>query len=108
MKNRILLAILIYPIAADLAAQATGNVIYNSNNRFQQNSNYRRSSSGLLYNSAAPSIQYQDNLTYNVNSGAQFSYSRFEANTNEVVMNINVLYNAKPTGYMAIFHINQA
>lgn len=92
------------------AAQATGNVIYNSNNRFMQNSNYRSSSSGTKYLSSAPTVNYDayGNTQYVQNQSGEFNFSNFNANTQEVTMNINVLFNAKPTGYMAIFHMNQS
>jgi hypothetical protein len=109
MKYCILAILNIAMLQTDVAAQATGNVIYNSNNRFMQNSNYRRSSSGAMYNSAAPQVTYQDNTaSFNFAGDGQFQPSGWVVNSNEVVMNINVLYNATPTGYMAIFHINQA
>jgi len=107
MKKQILFGF-IAATAAQLMAQATGNVIYNSNNRFMQNETYR-SANGKKYKSAAPSVSYDayGNLQATDNSN-EFQFSNFIANTNEVVININVLFNAKPSGYMAIFHMNQS
>jgi hypothetical protein len=96
-------------ICQNVFAQATGNVIWNSNNRFMQNSNYRQTSSGKKYMSAQPTVTYdaygQPIVSQSI-AGA-YTFSNFIAGTQEVVMNINVLYNAKPSGYMAIFHLNQ-
>lgn len=107
MKKVILFSItgILYSFCA--VAQSTGNVIYNSNNRFYQNSNYRNSSSGYRYISAAPQVSY-DASAKEKGMGISGFMSGFSPASNEVIININVLYNAKPTGYMAIFHINQA
>lgn len=88
--------------------QATGNVIYNSNNRFLQNDNYRSSSSGKKYLSSQPVVNFNGDFRDQNATNNNFVMSQFMANTDEVLININVLYNAKPSGYMAIFHLNQS
>lgn len=97
-------------MTGSLLAQATGNVIYNSNNRFFQNNTYRASSSGVKYMSNSPTVSYDayGNQQFTTANSNEFQFSNFNVSNNEVTMNINVLFNAKPTGYMAIFHMNQS
>ncbi|MBS3916043.1 MAG: hypothetical protein KG003_16225 [Bacteroidetes bacterium] len=95
-------------LVSHAAAQATGNIIYNSNNRFQQNSYYKKSSSGAMYRSASPEVDYYNKNLAIANTNGDFQMSMYNENNSEAIFNINVLFNAKPTGYMAIFHINQA
>ena len=105
--NKIIILIII-ALPNLVHAQATGNVIYNSNNRFLQNDNYKSSNSGKKYMSSQPDVKFTgDFRTTNVIND-NFMLSQFVPNSDEVWMNINVLYNAKPTGYMAIFHLNQS
>lgn len=101
--------IILSVFAVQANAQATGNVIYNSNNRFNQNTNYKQSSKGIQYKSTQPSVQYDAyGHVQNIASNQGFVLSAFTPATNEVTMNINILYNAKPSSYMAIFHLNQS
>jgi len=93
-------------------AQATGNDIYNSNNRFLQNASYR-GAADRKYKSAAPQVN-DDFRGWNGNASStpsMFSGSSpfsYGANNSETVVTVNVLFNAKPSSYMAIFHVNQA
>jgi hypothetical protein len=111
MKNaiKIILPLLIFVYTNITFAQATGNDIYNSNNRFQQNSSYR-GSADRKYKSAQPNINHD----YFVNQSANPSWfsgltaANYNTSNSEIVVNVNILYNAVPSSYMAIFHINQA
>lgn len=104
-KQALFLSFAVLILLSKLHAQATGNIIYNSNNRFMQNTTYKETA-GKKYRS---SEAYTNNNYNAYNQGSSdFTFSSFNQNTNEVVININVLYNAKPTGYMAIFHMNQS
>lgn len=106
MKNRVILfGFASIMLLTKLHAQATGNVIYNSNNRFFQNNTYKETA-GKKYRSS----EAYSNNTYNYTSATHndFTISTFNQSSNEVIININVLYNAKPSGYMAIFHMNQS
>lgn len=74
-------------------AQTTGNYLYNDNNRFRNNWSYQ----GLSNVGATSLNNFQVNNTH----------SAFGA-CNSNSMSINILFNAQPTSYLAIFHINQA
>jgi uncharacterized protein YggE len=95
-----------------LTAQVTGNDIYNSNNRYMQNATYR-GEAGKKFKSAAPQVN-DDFRGWNGNYSSspsmfsgQSAFSYGQQNS-EIVVNVNVMYNAKPSAYMAIFHVNQA
>lgn len=109
----IITALFVYTIVYTnvVLGQATGNDIYNSNNRFLQNSVYR-GAADKKYKSAEPQLFTNVN-TWNANFSSPSSFSglsAFNYNTtnSEIVVNVNVLFNAKPSAYMAIFHVNQA
>lgn len=118
MKKIFAFFTLLFYFTCFLQAQVTGNSIYNSNNRFQQNDNYR-SSAGKKYKSAQPSATkslemnggYQWNFG-DVNSSVQYfsgmGAATYTTQNSEIIMNVKVLFNARPSAYMAIFHINQA
>ena len=142
MKKSHFLLSLVACSAATSMAQATGNEVWNENNRFQNNTNYNGSS-------AAPAAadDYEGRADYNYttavmaksrkvaaeksgiyNQQAAYGNTGYAAmnqdkinlmatiknstncyyDGNDVVYNINVLYNATPSSYVAIFHINQA
>ena len=117
-------------------AQATGNETYNDNNRFKNNGYYKSENkaapaaayqsddmeavSGMAMASAKMSKRKM------VNNNAQWNYGDASATQGDLLINqvqnnlssyydgsdflvrIHVLYNAAPSSYMAIFHMNQA
>lgn len=106
----ICIAALLFVYTNNVFSQATGNEIYNSNNRFQQNMNYR-SASDRKYKSSQPIVNndfsYQNsNTAPSIFSG--LSPAGYSTSNSEIVVNVNILFNARPSAYMAIFHINQA
>ena len=117
-------------------AQATGNETYNENNRFKNNGYYKSENkaapaaayqsddmeavSGMAMASAKMSKRKM------VNNNAQWNYGDASATQGDLLINqvqnnlssyydgsdflvrVHVLYNAAPSSYMAIFHMNQA
>ena len=117
-------------------AQATGNETYNDNNRFKNNGYYKSENkaapaaayqsddmeavSGMAMASAKMSKRKM------VNNNAQWNYGDASATQGDLLINqvqnnlssyydgsdflvrVHVLYNAAPSSYMAIFHMNQA
>ena len=117
-------------------AQATGNETYNDNNRFKNNGYYKSENkaapaaayqsddmeavSGMAMASAKISKRKM------VNNDAQWNYGDASATQGDLLINqvqnnlssyydgsdflvrVHVLYNAAPSSYMAIFHMNQA
>ncbi len=112
-----LLGVFAFPIFA----QVSGNATWNENNRFKNNNSY----------SNAPVIEYDQNMqvykdkasgkrkgradmaetqsSYQWNFGnAAKGINPISGNNESTDIQIRVLKNATPTGYTAIFHINQA
>ena len=117
-------------------AQATGNETYNDNNRFKNNGYYKSENkaapaaayqsddmeavSGMAMASAKISKRKM------VNNNTQWNYGDAAATQGDLLINqvqnnlssyydgsdflvrVHVLYNAAPSSYMAIFHMNQA
>ncbi|MBL7900862.1 MAG: hypothetical protein JNK73_02610 [Bacteroidia bacterium] len=109
MKNTLLLiaCTLLFSVFNNIYSQATGNDIYNSNNRFLQNSVYR-GSADKRYKSAQPQVSTENNIHFQSTALSGNSLTAWNTNNNEMVVNVNILYNAKPSAFMAIFHVNQA
>ena len=105
MKN-LLFVLIGIATACSSQAQVSGNSTWNENNRFKMNATYENRSF------AAPVNQTQINqgmLSQQWNfgdskKGQQGTYS----DANNTNLTIQVLKNAEPTGYTAIFHMNQA
>jgi len=104
-------------LASPILAQVSGNGTYNANNRFKMNATYQAAPAAQVDYSGSKSMEKkrydatqirQGNQGYDAvmqqvnNTNATFM------NGNEVVMSISILNNAEPTGYNAIFHLNQA
>jgi len=104
-------------LASPILAQVSGNGTYNDNNRFKMNATYQAAPAAQVDYSGSKSMEKkrydatqirQGNQGYDAvmqqvnNTNATFM------NGNEVVMSISILNNAEPTGYNAIFHLNQA
>ncbi len=93
-------------------SQVSGNLQYNENNRFEQSQSYKSgkkasatpAAAGYLYNNQNTQNNYADNAMM---SQITNTYSTY-ASGNEHVIKVNILYNATPQNYTAIFHINQA
>lgn len=79
-------------------SQTTGNYLFNDNNRFKNNWSYQQLSNSTTV--TKPAFNFTGN-EFNLNNSL---VTQSSANA----ISINVLYNAQPTSYMAIFHINQA
>lgn len=117
-------------------AQATGNDTYNENNRFKNNGYYKMEEKAAPA-AAYRSDNYMDNEAVAVRSAAmskkrmatnqaQWNFGDAAASQGNLLINqvqnnlssyyggsdflvrVHVLYNAAPTSYMAIFHLNQA
>ena len=117
-------------------AQATGNETYNDNNRFKNNGYYKsenKAAPAAAYQSddmeavsgmAMASTKISKRKM--VNNDAQWNYGDASATQGDLLINqvqnnlssyydgsdflvrVHVLYNAAPSSYMAIFHMNQA
>ncbi|MEY3801483.1 MAG: hypothetical protein RLZZ548_1363, partial [Bacteroidota bacterium] len=117
-------------------AQATGNDTYNENNRFKNNGYYKAEDKAAPA-AAYRSDDYDGVEAVGVRSAAngkkrmatnqaQWNYGDAAASQGNLLINqvqnnlssyydgsdflvrVHVLYNAAPTSYMAIFHLNQA
>lgn len=109
-----------------ILAQVSGNGTYNDNNRFKMNATYQAQAVPAASADYEPSkrkerAQYSSDAGRQMNSQQYYGSNGYDAvmqqvnntnatymNGNEVVMAISVLNNAEPTGYNAIFHLNQA
>lgn len=112
MRKKIYSFVAFIATICTVAAQVSGNLQYNENNRFEQSQSYKQGKSRAMATPAAAG--------YNVNQAAQPNYSdnammsqitnTYSTYTsgNEHVVKVNILYNATPQNYTAIFHINQA
>lgn len=117
-------------------AQATGNETYNENNRFRNNGYYKsddKAAPAAAYHSddmEAVSGMAMANAKMSkrkmVNNNTQWNYGDAAATQGDLLINqvqnnlssyydgsdflvrVHVLYNAAPSSYMAIFHMNQA
>lgn len=118
-----------------LLAQATGNETYNDNNRFKNNGYYRSESMSaapaaaryddaeVSGNMSAVAMKNKRKMAY---SNQQYYQAGIETSQGDLLLNqvqnnqssyydgsdflvrVHVLYNAAPSSYMAIFHLNQA
>ncbi len=122
-------------LALPLQSQATGNEVWNENNRFRNNTTYQAAPASLdadgaddaVYGRAAAAYKSKsvekkraDAATYQWSFGdGQSADKRSLMQTiqnnvstyydgNDMVFNISVLYNAAANSHVAIFHINQA
>ena len=95
-----------------LSAQVSGNAAYNENNRFKNSEMYQskakskgRSDVGVAGNNGYNNGYQNDDkaLMQQVTN----NYSSYSSG-NDYVVKVNVLYNAVPNNYTAIFHLNQA
>jgi len=106
MKN-LLFGLIGITIAFSSQAQVSGNSTWNENNRFKMNATYEnRSFAAPMANQAQINqgiVSHQWNLGDN-KKAQQGTYS----DANNTNLTIQVLKNAEPTGYTAIFHMNQA
>lgn len=112
MRKKIYLFVAFFATLVSGYAQVSGNLQYNENNRFEQSQSYKQGKSKAM---AAPV-----SAGYNYNQGAQPNYAdnammsqitntwSTYASGNEHVVKVNILYNATPQNFTAIFHINQA
>jgi uncharacterized protein YggE len=120
-----------------LKAQATGNETWNDNNRFKNSGYYKsesmsapatagRSDDGYLVESRTAGNADLRNKRKMANSNAQYYQGGIETSQGDLLLNqvqnnqssyydgsdflvrVHVLYNAAPSSYMAIFHLNQA
>jgi len=121
--------------SASLLAQATGNETYNDNNRFKNNGYYRSESMSaapaaaryddaeVSGNMSAVAMKNKRKMAY---SNQQYYQAGIETSQGDLLLNqvqnnqssyydgsdflvrVHVLYNAAPSSYMAIFHLNQA
>jgi hypothetical protein len=121
--------------STSLLAQATGNETYNDNNRFKNNGYYRSESMSaapaaaryddaeVSGNMSAVAMKNKRKMAY---SNQQYYQVGIETSQGDLLLNqvqnnqssyydgsdflvrVHVLYNAAPSSYMAIFHLNQA
>jgi hypothetical protein len=121
--------------STSLLAQATGNETYNDNNRFKNNGYYRSESMSaapaaaryddaeVSGNMSAVAMKNKRKMAY---SNQQYYQAGMETSQGDLLLNqvqnnqssyydgsdflvrVHVLYNAAPSSYMAIFHLNQA
>ncbi len=121
--------------STSLLAQATGNETYNDNNRFKNNGYYRSESMSaapaaaryddaeVSGNMSAVAMKNKRKMAY---SNQQYYQAGIETSQGDLLLNqiqnnqssyydgsdflvrVHVLYNAAPSSYMAIFHLNQA
>jgi hypothetical protein len=130
----VLMATSINPI---VNAQATGNETYNENNRFRNNGYYKseeKAAPAATYQNddieAVSGMAMATNAKMSKrkmeNNNAQWNYGDASATQGDLLINqvqnnlssyydgsdflvrVHVLYNAAPSSYMAIFHMNQA
>lgn len=117
-------------------AQATGNETYNENNRFRNNGYYKsedKAAPAAAYHSddmeavsGMAMVNAKMSKRKMVNNNTQWNYGDAAATQGDLLINqvqnnlssyydgsdflvrVHVLYNAAPSSYMAIFHMNQA
>ena len=133
----LLLGLYSMALTPTLRAQATGNETWNDNNRFKNSGYYRsesmsapatagRSDDGYLAESRIAGNADMKNKRKMANSNAQYYQAGMETTQGDLLLNqvqnnqssyydgsdflvrVHVLYNAAPSSYMAIFHLNQA
>lgn len=133
----LLLGLNLMAFTPTLNAQATGNETYNDNNRFKNNGFYKTESmsappaaarydDGYLAESRIAGNADMKNKRKMANSNAQYYQAGMETSQGDLLLNqvqnnqssyydgsdflvrVHVLYNASPSSYMAIFHLNQA
>ena len=133
----LLLGLYSMALTPTLRAQATGNETWNDNNRFKNSGYYRsesmsapatagRSDDVYLAESRIAGNADMKNKRKMANSNAQYYQGGMETTQGDLLLNqvqnnqssyydgsdflvrVHVLYNATPSSYMAIFHLNQA
>jgi len=133
----LLLGLYSMALTPKLKAQATGNETWNDNNRFKNSGYYKsesmsapatagRSDDGYLAESRTAGNADLRNKRKMANSNAQYYQGGIETSQGDLLLNqvqnnqssyydgsdflvrVHVLYNAAPSSYMAIFHLNQA
>ena len=108
MQKKYLIVVAFFATLGNSFAQVSGNAQYNENNRFEQSQSYKSKAKGRAdqpaYMGNVQTNNYADNALM---SQVTNTYSSYTAG-NEHVVRVNVLYNANPQNYTAIFHINQA
>ena len=133
----LLLGLYSMALTPTLRAQATGNETWNDNNRFKNSGYYRsesmsapatagRSDDVYLAESRIAGNADMKNKRKMANSNAQYYQGGMETTQGDLLLNqvqnnqssyydgsdflvrVHVLYNAAPSSYMAIFHLNQA
>ena len=133
----LLLGLYSMALTPTVKAQATGNETWNDNNRFKNSGYYRsesmsapatagRSDDGYLAESRIAGNADMKNKRKMANSNAQYYQGGMETTQGDLLLNqvqnnqssyydgsdflvrVHVLYNAAPSSYMAIFHLNQA
>jgi len=133
----LLLGLYSMALTPTLKAQATGNETWNDNNRFKNSGYYKsesmsapatagRSDDGYLAESRTAGNADMRNKRKMANSNAQYYQAGIETSQGDLLLNqvqnnqssyydgsdflvrVHVLYNAAPSSYMAIFHLNQA
>ncbi len=107
MQKKYLIVVAFFATLGNSFAQVSGNAQYNENNRFEQSQSYKKAKGRgdvAPYNGNVQTNNYSDNALM---SQVTNTYSTYTAG-NEHVVRVNVLYNANPQNYTAIFHINQA
>ncbi len=107
MQKKYLIVVAFFATLGNSFAQVSGNAQYNENNRFEQSQSYKKAKvrgDVAPYNGNVQTNNYTDNALM---SQVTNTYSTYTAG-NEHVVRVNVLYNANPQNYTAIFHINQA
>lgn len=107
MQKKYLIVVAFFATLGNSFAQVSGNAQYNENNRFEQSQSYKKAKGRgdvAPYSGNVQTNNYSDNALM---SQVTNTYSTYTAG-NEHVVRVNVLYNANPQNYTAIFHINQA
>lgn len=113
MKKALIFSVALFATIISVCAQVSGNATYNDNNRFKNSSMYKSKRE-------APVAASMGNNGYNNNYDNNYrnddkelmqqitnNYSSYQSG-NDFVVKVNVLYNAIPNNYTAIFHLNQA
>lgn len=109
MQKKYLTFVAFFATVGFSLAQVSGNLLYNENNRFEQSQSYKGKSKGRKDQSAPYMGNVQSNASTDdaLMSQVTNTYSTYSSG-NEHIVRVNVLYNANPQNYTAIFHINQA
>ncbi|MEA2042808.1 MAG: SIMPL domain-containing protein [Bacteroidota bacterium] len=92
MKSIIISAFVVFLFSPAIFAQAGGNLLYQENNRYIQNKNYKANQEAVW-----------NNRNDNIEQNSVFNSSK----DNEILFTVNVLMNKKADSYMAIFNITQ-